>query len=138
MSKSITIFNLDSVIDAFRLFPKEINEALEESSIEIGEDLTVEARDQQNHEWRHRFNNLEKDIGNRVTNSNGSVTLTFGLGFYPSQTRVNWGGNLVSYGTILHDGPFDDPWIEETFDRNTNKIEKEYNEALDTVIQRLF
>ena len=135
---ALQIKNLESLIDTFRLFPKKISEELEMAAIEIGELLTVYARDQENHRWEHRFNNLEKDIGSRVFNEDDNISLAFGLGFYPSMTQVEWNGDLVSYGTILHDGDFEDPWIDQTWEQNEKEAEDEYNKTIDDLLERLF
>jgi hypothetical protein len=130
--------NLDKVIDSFREFPQETNEQLQETSIKVGDLLTVYARDEANHKWVHRFHNLEKDIGHRVLNKANTVILSFGLGFYPSATRVEWRGQRVSYGTILHEGDFNDPWIDETYEENETEVENMYNNDMSKLIKRLF
>lgn len=135
---TLQLENLDKVLDAFRLFPSEMNEELNQTSIEAGELLTVYAR--RNHRWEHRDHNLEKDINYRVFGKTDGVTLSFGLGFYPSQTRVYWAslGENVSYGTILHDGAFGDEWIDEAYENNKVEIFKMYTEAVNNVTKRVF
>lgn len=135
---TLTIENLENALDAFRLFPEEINEAFNNTGIEVGELLTVYAR--QNHKWQHRDHNLEKDIGYKVFGKDDGITVSFGLGFYPSQTRVFWSklGENVSYGTILHDGAFGDEWIDESWENNKTEVYKMYDDAVDEVIKKVF
>lgn len=140
MSKPLQIENLENVVNAFRIFPEEVNKELNAIGIEVGEELTVYARDQANHKFIHRDHNLKKDIGNRVFKNKGCVSISFGLGFYPSQTRVWWArlGENVSYGTILHDGAFDDKFIDEAWDKNETKVNNKFIGGINDLIKRLF
>lgn len=130
--------DLERVIDAFRLFPEEMNEELSSTAIEVGELLTVYGRTF--HRWQHRDHNLEKDISYRVMGKDADITIDFGLGFYPSQTQVFWStkNENVSYGTILHDGAFNDPWIDEAYEKNEKKIQTKFIDAVNNVIKKVF
>lgn len=139
MSKvSLQLINDEKVLDAFRLFPKEINEEFEMVAIEAGGILTNYARNEANHKYKHRDHNLEKDTGNSVKKGRDSIILTFGLGFYPSQTQVSWRGERVSYGTILHEGSFDDKFITGTWEDNENKVNRMFVDGANNVIKRVF
>lgn len=130
--------DLEKVIDAFRLFPKEMDEELNSTAIEVGELLTVYGRSF--HKWQHRDHNLEKDINYRVFNRKDGVSISYGLGFYPSQTRVFWSARNenVSYGTILHEGAFNDPWIDESYEKNETKVQNKFINAVNNVIKKVF
>jgi len=141
MSKvSLQLINDEKLLDAFRLFPKEINEEFEMVAIEAGGILTDYARKGENHRWVHQSHDLEKDIGSRIFKRSEGVTLSFGLGFYPSDTTVFWKkeNKNVSYGTILHDGEYNDKFIFGTWDKKESTVQNMYIEGANNVIERVF
>jgi len=136
MSKSVLqIKNLTQAIDAFRKAPKLAAEKIEEAGIKVVAVLSTYSK--QNHRYTRRFGNLEKDTDGRV---DGNV-VTFGLGFYPSATRITYrDGTKASYGNAIHEGFGTwkaDPFIEDGVKKNTKKITKIYQDKIDELIEEI-
>ncbi len=138
--------NFDDIKKAFLRAPSIMEEFLEGAFIESGEILNQTSKSE-HPSWEDRFYQLRADIDYKYVMK--KKTLEHGLGFNPKTfiKRKGIGGFFkglfskgTSYGVFLHEGTKyidGDQWIYKSFDKNLDKIEKEFNEAISKGIDKI-